>query len=72
MADTLHDTVLPQQQADRPGEPVDRPPVPAEDDAHAPGHHHLGPPAEVAAPTVHDRARDHTVVDHRPGHVHKG
>lgn len=71
LADGLHDTIFPSERADRPGAPADRPPTPAVDEAHAPGHRHL-----AAAPDLESHgpgpADAHTVVDHRPGHVHKG
>lgn len=71
LADGLHDTIFPSERADRPGAPADRPPTPAVDEAHAPGHRHLAaaPDLEPHGPGPADA---HTVVDHRPGHVHKG
>lgn len=47
IADSLHDTVSP---PDLP-EPLDATqPEPGADDAHAPGHRHLGPPPRVTKP----------------------
>jgi hypothetical protein len=61
----LRNTVLP-------NEPDRTAPQPIEDEAHAPGHRRLGPPQQHEPEPARDRPGDHTVVDHRPGHVHKG
>jgi hypothetical protein len=61
----IRDTVLPSHTPER--LPVD----PATDEAHAPGHRHLGPPP--AEPPRHPApSTEQTVVSHRSGHVHKG
>jgi hypothetical protein len=61
----MRNTVIP----DAPGSTAPRP---IEDEAHAPGHRRLGPPPPREPEPKRARPGDDTVVDHRPGHVHKG
>lgn len=61
----MRNTVMPNERESTAARPI-------EDEAHAPGHRRLGPPLQHEPEPKRARPGDDTVVDHRPGHVHKG
>jgi hypothetical protein len=65
-AEGIRATVMPNGGSGGPVQPVDRPPVGTEDEAHAPGHRHLPAPSGEGAPVPGPDDR-HTGVDHHHG-----